>query len=288
MNHTDPIKRLPYKVINIDLPYQYISNGSHSYKIPSAVDLAQWHPLSDSYSKDNDYLFRYGEVALEKQMKLIDLPSFEVVLEHPQMTLCYFKDKNRVYIDSYMCPFTILPDADPSTFELISSTPGFSRDHKRTYYYNQLLPYQWEEINILNNHYATANGIIYSGYHRPVPEADIETFEIPEPIRADNVAKDKNHVYFRDQIVEGIDPQSFHFLEGCTGPEHLNYYNSDIDLYAKDNHNAYFVKTIARAFKKIRSKSLEDFKFKVIDDQGYGYDQENLYHMGKKIRSKST
>jgi hypothetical protein len=111
-------------------------------------------------------------------------------------------------------------------------------------------------------------------------EADIQSFEVLQSEQVGNVAKDKNYVYFRDNIVDGADPGSFHFLEECFSGEY--YRECDHTYYAKDKNHAYYVDSIDKAFKVIKTKSADQFHFKVIDELGYAFDGKYRYLFGKR------
>lgn len=272
-----------FKIVASDPPYIEVSNGSETYKLPGGVDISSWQPLSETFSKDKDAIYRFEGVEFQQYRHLIDVQTFEVILED-DVTHCYFKDAHHVYIQSYRCPFTILEGADPNSFEVMDVSKGFSCDKDHLYYFDSLLPYRMENLKLLNEHYALADGCLYAGYTQLIEGADVDSFVIPEPNLVSNVAKDKNHVYFRNRVVEGADPESFYFLSQCVEVSRPYYYNCDIDFYAKDNASAYFVKTISKAFKHIRPKNIADFRFEVIDEQGYGYDGKDYYYQGKKVK----
>nr|WP_295866367.1 DKNYY domain-containing protein [uncultured Chitinophaga sp.] len=270
-----------YEVITIDPPYATVKSGDKLFQVPVEAHLDTWQPLSENYSKDHKGVLCNSSRVFTRHTRSIDLDTFEVIQENDTPTTTYFRDKNNIYIYSSMCTFSALDGAVPGTFEITDIKMGFSSDGHNDYYYAQRLPYRLADARFLNEHYAEANGKIYAAYTRLVP-ADAATFVIPEPELISNVALDKDHVFFREQIVEEADPQTFRFLDGCVATNRDYYSNWDIDFYAKDERFAWFVRTIDKSFKKIRSKSIDAFDFKVEDETGYGYDKENRYRQGKK------
>ncbi|WP_159455849.1 DKNYY domain-containing protein [Chitinophaga eiseniae] len=271
-----------YEVINIDPPYATVKSGDELFKVPVEAHLDTWQPLSENYSKDHKGILCNSSRVFTRHTKAIDLETFEVIQENDTPMTTYFRDKNNVYLHSSMCTFTTLEGAIPGTFEITDIKKGFSTDGCNDYYYAQPLPYRLTDARLLNEHYAEANGKIYAAYTRPVP-ADATTFVIPAPELISNVALDKDHVFFREEIVAAANPRTFHFLDRCVAADRDYYRNCDIEFYAKDEKFAWFVRTIDKSFKKISSKSIEAFDFKVEDETGYGYDKENRYRQGKKV-----
>ncbi|MFB9076558.1 DKNYY domain-containing protein [Flavobacterium procerum] len=234
---------------------------------------------------DNKMILQFDNEVFRKYYKVIDFESFEL-LQSNDSTHHYFKDKTNVYISSYMCGFAVLENADPASFRILDFEKGFTADDSNYFYFDERLPYDFSKAVILNNHYIKANQKIYSGYTNEIIGVDIESFGIPHPDLIENISKDKNHVYFRNKIIEDADPSSFHFLENCVNNQEY-YQECDNAFYAVDANFAWFIRTIAKEVKKIKSKSLSSFHFKVIDEQGYAFDNEYQYYFGKKTKRSS-
>jgi uncharacterized membrane protein (DUF485 family) len=100
----------------------------------------------------------------------------------------FFKKNNVIYIND-----TIFKGVDAQTFEVICY--DWQKD-KKFYYY----------------------------LRKPVPEIDHATFEVLDI--DDHYGKDKNHVFYKNKIIQGADPKTFHY---------------DKDKYNwKDKNNCYY------------------------------------------------
>lgn len=232
------------------------------------------------YVIDNTFILHFDREVYRKFYPVIDFASFEII-ESNGSTFHYFKDKNHVYIESYMNYFAILPDAEPKDFKIIDFNNGKSTSAGNDYLFDEKLPHRFVNYRILSEYYQLAEGIIYFNFLRAMPEADVETFGILHE-KVGNVAKDKKNVYFRDQIVNQADAPSFHFLEACFSSEY--YRECDHTFYAKDNRYAYYVDSIAKAFKIIKTKNLEHFRFNVQNKMGYASDGKYSYRFGKRLK----
>jgi len=92
--------------------------------------------------------------------------------------------------------------------------------------------------------------------------------------------KYKNYVYYKNEVIKGADSLTFAFLENCLSDKIPYYLNSDIGFYAKDKKKTYFISTPFMA-KVIKTKSLKEFRFQVIDEKGYAFDAQYKYERGK-------
>lgn len=228
---------------------------------------------------DNKCILHFDKEVYRKFYPVIDFASFGII-ESNGSTFHYFRDKNQVYIESYMNAFAVLPDADPVDFRILDFKSGKSTSNGNDYLFDQKLPHRFDDYQVLSRYYQFAAGAVYFNYFHAMHEADIQSFEVLQGEQVGNVAKDKDHVYFRDKIVDGADPGSFHFLEECFSGEY--YTECDHTYYAKDKNQAYYVDTIGKAFKVIKTKSADQFHFKVIDELGYAFDGKYRYLFGKR------
>lgn len=120
---------------------------------------------------------KYGLLKRDQRVNAaIDCPSFKV-LSNP-----YFKDKNSVYYEPH---FSILPEADAQSF----TCPRFK----------SIVNYQYYAYD-KNNAYYYERGEV-----KVIPGIDFDTFEV----LSKEYAKDKNNVYFKSQIIQGADVESF-------------------------------------------------------------------------------
>ncbi|WP_179747342.1 DKNYY domain-containing protein [Pedobacter xixiisoli] len=235
---------------------------------------------------DHQMILHFDSEVYRKFYSVIDFETFEIIQSNGS-TFHYFKDKNHVYIDSYMNSFDILPGANPADFQILDFEKGMASSGNADYLFEQRLPHRFSAYEALSGLYQKVGNKIYCFYHHELAEADVETFEVLYPSEVQNVAKDKNHVYFRDQLVPDADAESFHFLAECFTADY--YRERDHTYYAKDKNVAYYVDTISKAFKVIKTKNLANFHFKVIGELGYAFDGQYQYLFGKrkKIEAKS-
>jgi hypothetical protein len=275
-----------YEIIDIDYGYVHVRfSDNRTFKIPDQAHIETWKPLTECWSKDRKGLYQFNSKVHRKYYKHIDFDSFEAIEKLDDELTIYFKDKNNVYIDSYMCGFSIIEEAIPTNFEIIDIKSGFSTDGKNDFYYEKKLPYQLKDRKPINTHYSQINNEIYFGMTAKM-ESDISTFEIVNPL-IPNVARDKNHIYYKNEIIEGADPSTFSFLEDCLSDKTPYYLDCDIDFYAKDSKQAYFISTPFMA-KVIKTKSLNNFRFQVIEERGYAFDSEYRYERGKRKKLLPT
>jgi DKNYY family len=129
----------------------------------------------------------------------------------------------------------------------------------------------------LNDYFTRAEDKIFFCF-KELPGADAVSFTV---IR-ENLGKDKIHVYFKGQIVDGAHSATFQLLAGCVGGA---YYDSmSYICYAKDSEMAYFIDGTAKTVKPIKSKSLSQFRFEVVKEQRFCFDNEYRYHFAKRTK----
>lgn len=240
-----------------------------------------WINLGHGYSKNNDWIYFYMNTCFEQHLKKIDIASFVLIEANEAENTVYFKDKNAVYLKSYMCGFEILPEANPNNFRIIDIDNGYATSGESDYWYDSKLPYSLSEMTSINGCYQRVGDAIYYG-HTVRMTCDVDTFEQVHP-KVDTLFKDKDHLYFKSDIVEGANPATFQFLEECIGENSPYYLECDIHFYAKDDQYAYFVNK-PFGIKVIKTKDLENFKFEVIDGIGYGRDSKYRYEKGRRKR----
>jgi hypothetical protein len=260
-------------------------------KMPEQAHMQSWEALSQTWSKDRKGLYLNNSKVYSKMYDQIDFPTLKVLEvelkpynEGPdnhgfEEENIYFVDKNHVYVNSYMCEFSIVSGANPNTFQVTDVAKGFGTDGDRDFWYSDVLPYRLRDAETINDQYVRVNNRIYCGYLTQV-ECDTDTFEIIHP-RVSNIARDKNHVFFKNDIIEGADAATFQFLEACVAQDRPYYSDGDIDFYATDNKRAYFVST-PFLIKPINTKSLANFHFKIIDDEGFAFDDQYVYTRGRR------
>lgn len=240
-----------------------------------------WEKLGCGYAKDKEGVYHYDNDRFRKYRKQIDLPTFELIQGNDKNT-AYFKDKNAVYLDSYMCGETIIENADPNDFKILDINKGYATSNGKDFCYDDELPYKLSEIEYINKLYKKVGNTIYCGYTTELP-CDLETFEIVHK-NVHTVARDKNHVYYKNEIIEGADPETFRFMEECVADDKPPYLQDDIHFYAKDKNYAYFINS-PFLYKIIRTKDVNKFSFVIKDGIGYGKDPN--FYFEKGIRRKT-
>lgn len=228
---------------------------------------------------DNKFILHFDSEVYRKFYSIIDFDTFEIIKSNGS-TFHYFKDKNQVYLDSYMNTFTVLLDANPTDFKILDFENGKATSNRNAYLYDEKLPHDFSDYIELSDYNQSFRNEVYFAYNKLIPDVDIQTFEVLHPEEVKIVAKDKKHVYFRNKIVPEADAESFKFLEACFTDEY--YQEQDHTFYAKDKNQAYYVNTISKDFKVIKTKNIEQFHFKVIDNLGYAYDETYQYLFGKR------
>ncbi len=121
------------------------------------------------YGKDKKNIFYR-----EKKMPKVDIGSFEILF-----LLCS-KDKNKAYFQE-----KIIEKADGSTFEEVGN--WYWKDKNNVFYRYE---FKYPESIV-----------------KKIDEADVETFKAVKDCH--HVAKDKNYVYKKGEIIEGADPFGF-------------------------------------------------------------------------------
>ncbi|WP_159636895.1 DKNYY domain-containing protein [Sphingobacterium composti Ten et al. 2007 non Yoo et al. 2007] len=246
--------------------------------------MSRRHIGNGYYVIHNNCITRFDSVQeiFKKYYRTIDFPTFTVITSLDRPTITYFKDKNHVYVDSFMNEFTILEDANPDDFNILDLEKGFSNSGNQDYVYDRKLPYLLKDVVKLSSYYQKVNDKIYFGYTHLVEEVDVDSFKIVHPDM--NFARDKDFFYFKDKRVPEIDISTFKFLDACFTDEY--YQNQDVCWYAVDSKNAYFVNSIADKIKVIKTKNPSNFGFEIVDEIGYGVDGDIRYYYGKRIRRK--
>ncbi|KKO89228.1 hypothetical protein AAW12_24265 [Sphingobacterium sp. Ag1] len=230
---------------------------------------------------DNNYILHFDIEVYRKFYSCIDFPSFEIIQSNGS-TFHYLKDKNHVYLESYNNRFCILPDADPADFQILDFENGMATSGGKDYVFEHKLVYRLADVRELPGIYQLVGDVIYSAYFKKVEDADAASFEVLHGDRVSNVAKDSKHVYFRDEIVRDADADSFSIIAECVDGRY--YRECDHTFYATDKRWAFYINSIAKSIKTIKTKNVKLFRFEVRDELGYAFDGEYSYLYGKRAR----
>ncbi len=236
---------------------------------------------------DNEFILFYESEVFKKLYKTIDFETFQIIAvnaetEDDYASTIYFADKNHVYLQSAFCSFCILEDAILQGFKVFDVQKGYAFSNGNYYRHSDKMPFDYSKAKYLNDYYAVADDKLYFGDTVLVENVDIESFTIPHLELIGNLGMDNNYVFFKGKIIPDANPKTFKILETCLDGTY--YLECDNAFYAKDDKQAYFVRTISNEVKIIKTKSLNDFHFKVIDERGFAFDKEYSYYMGKRTK----
>jgi len=244
-----------------------------------------WVNLGFGYSKWNRDVFRWDKECFKKYSKQIDLATFEMIQANTAENTFYFKDANSVYIDSYMAHQAIIENAHPKNFQLLDIDNGYATSNGKDFWYGTELPYRISDMTPINESYQRVGDSIFFGHTHQIP-CDSQTFEIIHP-KVSTVARDKNYVYFKSEIIKGACPKTFKFMEECIADDSPYYRECDIHFYAIDKKFAYFI-NVPFGFKIIKTKDLSNFRFIVKNGVGYGIDSNYYYEKGRRKKSMAN
>lgn len=249
------------------------------------IDVNTCKIIEDNYAIDNKSVYFNG-----KKIRGVSRESFEVIGS------IYSKDKNHVYIED-----RILEEANPTTFEIIwnknkNKRTFYTKDESYVFYYGEIIknadPETFEQIGNIyakdKNHIYVAdkildikidkykvwkNGIyiaddekVYWG-DNIVNEADAKTFE---ELGEESLAKDNNHVYSGDAVVDDMNPK---YLKYIGGP----YY-----LYKDEVH---YLGNVSFLGKKRKLKTNIDAKTYAYIADEFIKDKKYVYYAGQILEN---
>ncbi|WP_294824815.1 DKNYY domain-containing protein [uncultured Flavobacterium sp.] len=229
--------------------------------------------LGHGFTVVDKSIYQYDSEKFTSLKKLIDHDSFEMVTAFEDKTY-YFRDKQRVYVTSYMCRASVIEGADRDAFEIIDAAEGIGFDGKKYYWYDSILSYDYSRAEKYNEYYLRAGGKVFF-ITDVVDGADADTFSIIWQ----NLARDKDALFFRDKKVPEADVDTFKTVPGCFDAFHLDQGHT---YYAADKDNVYFVNTIGQSLKKLSRVKPADFSVKVVDDRLYGVTGKDVFYFGIK------
>jgi hypothetical protein len=129
------------------------------------------------------------------------------------------RDKFRGYYGS-----DAIKGSDGETFEMIDG--NYTRDKNDVYYVHTPLhstsPETFEILTIGNGNWSRDKNSYYYTDNK-IPVKDYKSFEILD--NDCSFAKDKFQVYKQEQILEGVDAETFKFLEICIGQDKFGCHN---------------------------------------------------------------
>ena len=209
--------------------------------------------------------------------KTIDYNSFELTEAFEDKTF-YFKDKNNVYVTSYMCTPSIIENAKPESFKIVNAARGIAYDGANYYWYNKVLPYDYSKAKWYNEYYVREGQKVFF-ITEYVEVADADSFSIVWQ----NIGKDNNTLFFKGKIEAEVDIATFKMVPGCFDNFHLDQSHT---YYAFDQNNVYFVNTLSKGLKKLHKVKPPYFSVKIVDEKLYGISGKDVYFFGIKNKSK--
>ncbi|MFM2424106.1 MAG: hypothetical protein RLZZ70_495 [Candidatus Parcubacteria bacterium] len=247
------------------------------------------------FTTDNRNLYLFAEKFTNEHTKKIQLEKFRCLNEVSfstkwgrDDTAYFYTDDTTVYAD-FGDPYSLAPiiGAKPKTFEIIPELGyEFSQSGNTFFYRHSKIAFDprnavtYRDIHYSQDSlYTRVDTNVYFNYSEKMPKVDTATFTV----LSSNVAKDKNHVYFRTKIINEADAPTFVILSECLQAQY--YVNWEVCFYAKDKTYAYWVNTTSQHIKIIKTKSLDSFTFFVDekrDNYGFAKDLEYEYNAGKR------
>lgn len=184
-------------------------------------------------------------------VKDADAKTFQTIKHNTNLNLG--KDKNNVFKDT-----KILEKADPMTFE-------------------QVFEYYWKDKN---NVYL----LQFGGNDCIIKHADPKTFEF---LKNELWSKDKNHIYFKFEKLENVNPNDFIVINKDWGKDNNFYYYNNLKLdsldfqsavivsasYIKDKNNVYYQN------KLVNGANTKSFKADGVGS--FGHDDVNMFEWDK-------
>lgn len=239
----------------------------------------QQHSMDLRYTKDHKEVYYEDEI-----IKGADTESFVVLSKY------YAKDKERVYYEE-----NVIVRADPESFHILAPSVYYGKDKSNVFYRGKTIEgVDFNSFEPIDESFARDKGRVYY-LGNVVENADPESFRVLTPhsiygyskdknniyfntilhrctamedahlnsfeVIALHFAKDKDHVYYDDNVIVNADPDSFHVL------------NWD-DFFSKDRNNVYFGR------KPVSSIDITTFE---VLGAYYGKDKEHVYYEGDVI-----
>jgi len=202
-----------------DTNYLFYDIGEN-LSIINNIDISSVKILSTNYLKDKGGVYYKDSRNSDKLVKLenFDLESFAVI-QNKENHEVYFKDKNGVYyiekrVGVIKKTDSKIYNADINTFEVLNEY-FMAKDKNNVYYEGKSVNVEDPNSFVKIGRYFKDNNSVYSisgGNFVKHEEIDGCSYEL---IKYDNkydwkgYSKDKSHVYYRNKIIEGADPETF-------------------------------------------------------------------------------
>ena len=313
---------VPFYEIHENSVYYRTENGLEKLQNADAKTFEIFKE-SRSFGRDKNNVYYLGD-----KLNKIDPKTFEVV-EGYYITM--FKDKNGIYtFGKNYDKLKIINfkengiDIDFNDFKVISSeNPTIYRNKNDVYFQKggKIYPIKnvdaktFEKINgrsyLDNKYYRDKNDVYYFSSDKMLKLENADINSINE--LSENILKDKNNVYFKNQQIKGLDINSIKVIyeNRISEPENLikdkngvyyidenkkiliKFKNDEIDIesfgiankmlddYFKDKNNVYYLEN----YKLHKLDDLDIETYQNISMTRYKKDKNNLYFKWKKVKN---
>ena len=319
-------------IVNADIrvvPFYEIHGNSVYYRTENGLEKLQnsdaktFEILGYCVAKDKNYVYYWDE-----KLNKIDPKTFEVV-EGYGITI--FKDRNGIYtFGKNYDKLKVINfkengiDIDFNNFKVISSENPTIYKNKNDIYFQKggkIYPIKnvdaktFEKINgrsyTHNKYYRDKNNVYYFSEDKMLKLENADINSINE--LSENILKDKNNVYFKNQQIKGLDINSIKVIyeNRISEPENLikdkngvyyidenkkiliKFKNDEIDIesfgiankmlddYFKDKNNVYYLEN----YKLHKLDDLDIETYQNISMTRYKKDKNNLYFKWKKVKN---
>lgn len=228
--------------------YQYLFYDEDGvFKIIEDIDLNSIEVLSTHFIKDKNYVYynkAYGGSTVERRVLTNLDPITFSAIQNEENYESYFRDKNGVYFVNLLSTelFQKIEGVDIDSFQVLLQYK-LAKDKNHVYINNEMTDaIDASSFELLNegysrDKYGVYSGVGYSNLFRQLHEADPCTFEIigyKNQYEWCGYSKDKKHVYFRDELVAGSDPESFTVIyKNDPGPDDCNAFDKNYEYQGK-------------------------------------------------------
>lgn len=186
-----------------------------------------------------------------------DAASFVILDNYPRY---YSKDKYAVYYKG-----TALPNADPSTFELIPTTyyKDIAKDKNQVYWRTELIQYANPQTFRIENHLAQDKQHVWKLYEKKAPELATQLDPNIEYIDH-GYSRSKTQVFYKGTLLKNADPNTFTIVKfSCAAPN-----NTCNDT----------PKEICAITKNLSCLYLQQYHY--IDERNWAKDKNHFYRNG--------
>lgn len=269
------------KIINEADPATVLLLGGHYFKDRNSVfysdeKIPGADPNTFEFIDDRYGKDEYNIYMDTRTMLNVDIQSFKAIDGN------YFKDKNHVYGSSG----EILENVDPVTITQISSLFK-DKNHVYDYHFETILPYDATTFELIKNCDDTdrdyicwakdKNGVYYS--QNIVTDADPITFSVLGGL----YGKDKSNVFYESKAINGADPLTFTYFDNGTAKDSSRVYNSG--KVVQDIDPLSFTQVGKTPYSKDKKKVFWAYDLLVIEgsDSASFVPLGDLYFMGKDM-----